>query len=306
LSQIVFRLFEDRIDTNKFTVEVSFSSGTTNDPLHDKTNALIPSIVLQKHVLLDDLLGLLNNAIDLYHSDWIYTSNAMTEPGPAVTSVVAETDENPLTEFTAEHAMDVDTNNTNNSNNNSNNINNNYQSTGTLDPNFEDSFATSLFSESSRFIRSPSASFRHVEPNKFLRNESYTVNMDMKNTSDRWEREKEMATPMVYHPGSHMHKYSRHHKVGHYTGQPMVSKDDMDTLKPILLPPVVENVMLMPASAGISGTASSMHSNHGSNGSFTTMTATARSLSSPVLVRSRSQSDVGLSSPSPERPSAGL
>jgi inositol hexakisphosphate/diphosphoinositol-pentakisphosphate kinase len=69
LSQFVIRLFEDRRDPNKYHCELLFSGGVTEDPVNDKTNAITPYISFSKSVDLGQLLGCLNDIVELHHSE---------------------------------------------------------------------------------------------------------------------------------------------------------------------------------------------------------------------------------------------
>jgi inositol hexakisphosphate/diphosphoinositol-pentakisphosphate kinase len=74
LSQFVIRLFEDRRDPNKYHCELLFSGGVTEDPVNDKTNAITPYISFTKSVDLGQLLGCLNDIVELHHSEAHLTS----------------------------------------------------------------------------------------------------------------------------------------------------------------------------------------------------------------------------------------
>jgi hypothetical protein len=86
LSQIVIRLFEDRVERGKFSCELSFSSGSTqHDPAVmttttlplDSPYLLAPYVYLDKSLDLFQLLGCLDDAIELYHNTDKHTTNAM-------------------------------------------------------------------------------------------------------------------------------------------------------------------------------------------------------------------------------------
>lgn len=67
LSQIVIRLFEDRAEPQKYICELSFSSGTTDDPMNDTLHSITPYITISKAIPLDQLVGCLTEAIHSYH-----------------------------------------------------------------------------------------------------------------------------------------------------------------------------------------------------------------------------------------------
>ena len=227
LSQIVFRLFEDRVERSKFTCEISFSSGTTNDPIKDKCNSLTPSIVLQHHMRLEDLLGLLNNAISLYKGDMAYAGGTLSEKVSSISSILSSNNTTSLCLPNPDVAK-IDLEKT---------------ADNSIDEKQNDQQVSSIRTESITFapvqfptmISSPSKVRKFPDAPKIIRNESITVNMDMKNTSDKWERETQAATPMRYHPLVHsQHKLQRHksattagHKV---TKAILVSKDDLDAV----------------------------------------------------------------------------
>lgn len=91
LSQIVIRLFEDRFEPGKFSCEVSFSSGSTqHDPIVFNTTTLqlnspyllAPYVDIDRSMSLPQLLGCLDDAIELYHSTDKHT-NALGAVTPA-------------------------------------------------------------------------------------------------------------------------------------------------------------------------------------------------------------------------------
>jgi len=50
LSHIVIRLFEDSSNPFNLHCELSFSPGATNNPIHDKSSSIAPSVLLGKNV----------------------------------------------------------------------------------------------------------------------------------------------------------------------------------------------------------------------------------------------------------------
>ena len=52
LSQIVIRLFEDSSNPFNLHCELSFSPGAINDPIHDKTSSIAPSVLLGTEMIL--------------------------------------------------------------------------------------------------------------------------------------------------------------------------------------------------------------------------------------------------------------
>jgi inositol hexakisphosphate/diphosphoinositol-pentakisphosphate kinase len=67
LSQIVIRLFEDRAEPQKYICELSFSSGTSEDPMNDTLHSITPYITISKAIPLEQLVGCLTEAIHSYH-----------------------------------------------------------------------------------------------------------------------------------------------------------------------------------------------------------------------------------------------
>jgi inositol hexakisphosphate/diphosphoinositol-pentakisphosphate kinase len=65
LSQIVIRLFEDRLNPLNFHCELSFSPGAVNDPLVDKSNTIAPYVLLDKGITYGVLIDHLQSAIEL-------------------------------------------------------------------------------------------------------------------------------------------------------------------------------------------------------------------------------------------------
>jgi inositol hexakisphosphate/diphosphoinositol-pentakisphosphate kinase len=63
LTQIVIRLFEDRIDPTKFRCEISLSPGATSDIFEDKSPVVAPYVTLNKSISCEELLDCLSNAI---------------------------------------------------------------------------------------------------------------------------------------------------------------------------------------------------------------------------------------------------
>lgn len=63
LTQIVFRLFEDREDPTICRCEISFSPGATNNPFTDKSSALAPYITLSKSLNQQEMVQCITDAI---------------------------------------------------------------------------------------------------------------------------------------------------------------------------------------------------------------------------------------------------
>ena len=63
LTQIVIRLFEDRMDPTKFRCEISLSPGATSDIFEDKSPVVAPYVTLNKSISCEELLDCLSNAI---------------------------------------------------------------------------------------------------------------------------------------------------------------------------------------------------------------------------------------------------
>jgi hypothetical protein len=64
LTQVVIRLFEDRIDPSKFRCEIMLSPGAISNPLEDKNGEIAPYVLLNKSISYDDLMECLTTAID--------------------------------------------------------------------------------------------------------------------------------------------------------------------------------------------------------------------------------------------------
>jgi inositol hexakisphosphate/diphosphoinositol-pentakisphosphate kinase len=69
LSQIVIRLFEDRVNPLNFHCELSFSPGAVNDPITDKSNTVAPYTLLDKGIKYGVLIDHLESAIKLSRQD---------------------------------------------------------------------------------------------------------------------------------------------------------------------------------------------------------------------------------------------
>jgi hypothetical protein len=69
LSQIVIRLFEDRLNPLNFHCELSFSPGARNNPVSDKSSTLAPYVLLDKGISYGALVDHLQSAITLAHQD---------------------------------------------------------------------------------------------------------------------------------------------------------------------------------------------------------------------------------------------
>jgi hypothetical protein len=63
LTQVVFRLYEDRIDPSKFRCEIVLSPGAINNPWTGSKTAIAPNVTLNKSIDYDDLLAYLDSAI---------------------------------------------------------------------------------------------------------------------------------------------------------------------------------------------------------------------------------------------------
>lgn len=63
LTQVVFRLFEDRDDPSRFRCEVLFTTGATNDPFVDKSCNLAPYTILNRSISCEQMIQCLDNAI---------------------------------------------------------------------------------------------------------------------------------------------------------------------------------------------------------------------------------------------------
>jgi hypothetical protein len=63
LTQVAFRLFQDKSDVNNFRVEISFSAGAIYDPSNPDSCDISPYILLNKSIPCDELLQCLEDAI---------------------------------------------------------------------------------------------------------------------------------------------------------------------------------------------------------------------------------------------------
>jgi inositol hexakisphosphate/diphosphoinositol-pentakisphosphate kinase len=289
LSQIVFRLFEDRTERGKFTCEISFCSGTTNDPVNDKQNSLKLPIVLQHHMKLEDLLGLLNNAISLYNGDNPHRSLSPSDKSSGMTSALTSSNNTTLSLPAVDELQQAQDQAEK-------------TSTGVInqeDRSFVDhnpslvvvgggsSTFTPVQTSAAPSTNSPPKLRKFPDPPKMIRNESITVNMDMKNTSDRWEREMQSTVPMKYHPLTHSHHKLLRHKSATAAGGSkaiksiLVSKDDLDAVVPHPSSPTVPQQL--PASTSVDSMDTLQNQQMLSNGS------PARCLT-PSIARTRSRS----------------
>jgi len=64
LTQVIFRLFEDREDPAKFRCEILLSPGATGCPLTDKRSVVAPYTTLNKSLSYDDMISCLDAAIN--------------------------------------------------------------------------------------------------------------------------------------------------------------------------------------------------------------------------------------------------
>ena len=81
LSQIVIRLFEDRLNPLNFHCELSFSPGAVNDPIHDKSDSVAPYVLLDKGIKCGVLIDHLESAIKLARQPAAASPNNTAEDG---------------------------------------------------------------------------------------------------------------------------------------------------------------------------------------------------------------------------------
>jgi hypothetical protein len=65
LSQIVIRLFEDRLNPENVHCELNFSPGAVHDPLSEESSEVAPTVLLDKGIPCDTLIEHLGRAIKL-------------------------------------------------------------------------------------------------------------------------------------------------------------------------------------------------------------------------------------------------
>lgn len=68
LSQIVIRLFEDRLNPLNLHCELSFSPGAINNPIHNKSNEIAPYILIDKGIPYNALCNHLENTMNIAHN----------------------------------------------------------------------------------------------------------------------------------------------------------------------------------------------------------------------------------------------
>lgn len=215
LSQIVIRLFESRIEPNKFSCELSVSSGTTDDPINDKLNTVLPTIPIEKYLSLEQLLGCLHDAIDLYNSNddsenikysniHKFNSNVNNSDASFISEEPAPVDIQHMEEMLEELQE----------------LQNSYQLE--VSQNEHHTYEYKGLSDIKKKRSSDElAQLTMPMPIPIRRNASYTIQMDsLENTSDNWEKAMVEEQNIQNHLGNHGHGHGHHHGNGHNHGHP--------------------------------------------------------------------------------------
>jgi hypothetical protein len=191
LSQIIIRLFQDRGDSNKYSCEISFSSGTTSDPLGDKGNSITPYVTLEKSIPLEQLMGLLDESIELYRSTREERLLAEEVEEESMTDVVEHHPEgvqNTTITPNLETREDTGTGEHQGTPIPTTGNNSQHNAPVSLQPSLHSTGQNSQYYHSYHGNSPHALALHHSHYNYTKRSSNITVNMDeLNSTSDRWE-----------------------------------------------------------------------------------------------------------------------